>query len=199
MTKKQKKEKKQIDRKKEQKEKIEKRTKEQEIELKEISLEELAEQPEQEIEADNFSEFMLSETSAEMPTLTLPSSPIPTPVDAGEENLEEIGRKARETSETGEIERREYVTIYNPPQYTAGTNEETILRNMEERGMTGRTVEELRHIRPRIMMEDWHEAGETRERAREMSGDYLVVETERREEEKRLPIEQKRKYRELKK
>jgi len=167
-----------------------------EIELEDGSLEGLAEQPEQQTitEANNFSEFMV-ETNREMPIATLPNSLTPI---APEENLEAIEREPRAAREEIQPERENVSYIRNPPQYTAGTSEETILKGMEERRMMGRTAEELRDTRPRVMIEDWHEVGAGGGRgAGDESRDYIITELETREEEKQ-PFQQQKKYRTLK-
>ena len=169
---------------------------EENIELEEVSLEELTEQPEQQA-GDNFSEFMVSSSEA-MPTATLNSSPsdelaLPT------ETLEEETADAPQLPAVPEIEPEEeqYTTVYNEPQYTAGTSEESILSRREERGMIG-TPEELRHIQPRVEIEDWQEGGQSIEGGRTGGGhlrEYVVSDEVEKREERRLPFEEKTKYR----
>jgi len=174
------------------------------IELEEISLEKLAEQPAEQgiVDAGNFSEFMLS-SSEEMPTATLPTTPI-TELPAPEETLEEGAAEAPELPGMPEVQEpeEEQYRIDNEPQYTAGTSEEEILSGREERGMIAATAEELRDIRPRVEMEEWHEGGESIEQRRTGGGhlrEYVVAETEARDEERKLPFEEKTKYRSIKK
>ena len=173
------------------------------IELGEISLEELAEQPEERtVDAGNFSEFMLS-SSEEMPTATLPTTPVPE-LPAPEETLEEGAAEAPELPAVPEVEEpeEEQYRIDNEPQYAAGTSEEEILSGREERGMTAATAEELRHIRPRVEIEEWHEAGVDTEHQRTGGGhlrEYVIAETEARDAERKLPFEEKTKYRSIKK
>lgn len=172
-----------------------------EIELEEGSLEELAQQPDEQVESD-FSEFMLSPTqSEEMPTPTITGAPVEAePVEAAE-TLEEETAEAPATPTIPEAEERDYMTVSNEPFYTSGTSEEEILHGMEERHMAARTAEQLRGVRPRVMMEEWHEVGEARERTGGGGSlrDYTVVEAEQREDKRALPFEEKTKYRTLKK
>lgn len=166
-----------------------------------ISLEDLTETPQTEtFEADNFSEFMLPSPSEEMPTFTLP--PSTTEPFTEPENLEQSAASSIGTpmpTPTPAIRREDYLIIDNEPSYTAGTSEETILKNIEERGMMARTQEQIRHMQPRVMIEEWPEIEEAKERSRETLREYVIVEAERREEPTRgLPFEQQRKYRELK-
>ncbi len=171
--------------------------------LKEASLEEIAESPEQETEADKFSEFMVSSPEEDMPTMTL--QPTATEAPEANEDLEELGAASSigtpipQTPATGG--HVDYVKVYNEPDYSAGTSEETIFDHMSQRRMAARTVEELRNVRPRAVIEDWHEAGyPEQERGVENLRDYVVVEEGTRGdiEGRRLPFEEKRKYRELK-
>jgi len=174
---------------------------EQEVELDEKTLEGLTESSEP-TEANNFSEFMLS-SSEEMPTATLSTSIIPEPelteTPQAPETLEEVG--AEVSLPAPEATPSDYVTIYNEPDYAAGASEETILENVGERKTFLHTAEQVREMKPRVTMEEWHEIGEARERAggREDIRDYVVTDIGRREEtEKKLPFEQQRKYKELK-
>jgi len=176
------------------------KSKKEKIEIEEISLEELTEKSEpQETEEDNFSEFMLS-PAGEMPTPTLLSSTpfAPAPETA---NLEERGRDAplREPTTNEQVREADYITVYNEPSYVAGTSEESILKGARERGMTGRTVEELRNTQQRILIEDWKEGGESIVRhGRDDLREYIVTETEIRQEENKLPFERASEYRPLK-
>ena len=188
--------------KKEQKERKEEETFHVDIDLSEDSseqsLERLAETPEISETAD-FSEFMIPETS-DMPTLTLPSSSSPSLAEPTE-NLEESASSSIASSPTTtQPVQQDYVSIYNQPDYTAGTSEEKIIEGLRRSDRAVRTAEQLRDIRPRVEIEEWHETGEARERTSsgENLKDYMVTEVERREEERKLPFEQKRKYRELK-
>lgn len=163
----------------------------------EQSLEELAETPEPAETAD-FSEFMIPETS-DMPTPTLPSSSSFADSNA---NLEESAASSiatSPTSTTNQPVQQDYVTIYNQPDYAAGTSEEKMVEGLRRSDRVARTAEQLRDIKPTVAFEDWHEARETRERTRgENLRDYMVTEVERREETgKKLPFEERRKYKEL--
>lgn len=173
----------------------------------ELPLEELAEAPEQEAitEADNFSEFMFS-PSQEMPTSTLPSAetPISEPVSEAPESLEgidaadSIGTAPPTQAIQGE---EQYVSVYNEPDYTAGTSEETIFERMQERGMAARSAEQARSVQPRTVIEEWHETGAPRqERGGDNIRDYVAVEEGRRAdvERRNLPFQERIKYKELK-
>ena len=169
-------------------EKIESADKEEQVELDENSLESIAEQPAQEIEEDNFSEFMIS-TGTEMPTPTLEVSQFAS-TPTTEENLEEIGRRAPTPATEEQVKEVDYVTTYNEPSYTLGTNEETLIKGAEERGMRTRTFEELRNVQPRVLIEDWRGGGESIERhGRDDLREYIVAEPETRQEDRRLPFE----------
>lgn len=170
------------------------------------TLEEITEQ--QETEADNFSEFMLS-SETEVITPTLPTSftpstePVLTPAEAETTNLEESAASAIGTPmPTATTEAIDYVArAYNEPDYTGGMDEERVLNRMSERGMAARTPDELRNIQPRVIIEDWHEVGMSEEKIRgENLRDYVVMETGARTDidKRRLPFEQQRKYRTLK-
>ncbi len=162
----------------------------------EESLEELAEAPEMP-ETDSFSEFMIPETS-EMPTMTLPSSS--TAVEP-EENLEDSASSSIASTpiNTSQQVQQDYVTIYNQPEYTAGSSEEKMIEGIRRGDRATRTAEQLRDIRPGVAFEDWHEAGESRERARgENLREYVIAEADdRKEESRKLPFEERRKYKEL--
>jgi hypothetical protein len=167
-----------------------------EIELEDISLEELTEQPDTPSDS-SFSEMMVSPTGDEGITPTLAATPVE---DEGPvESLEEETSDAPVTSTIPEVEERDYMTVKNEPFYTSGTSEEDILHHMEERHMTARSAEQLRGVRPTVEMEDWHEAGMSdRTGGGGSLRDYAVVEAEAREESKKLPFEDKTKYRTLK-
>lgn len=169
------------------------------------TLEAMAEQSVSAPESD-FSDFMTSSVSGSVSegisTSVLPvATPAePVPQAAPDENLEEIGRETPTPEPALPTAReRDYIEVRNEPEYTAGTSEEDIIKGMKERGMTARTVEQLRATRPRVLMEEWHEGGEVR---RTGTGDdlreYTVTSVETRDEERALPFEKQRKYKELK-
>ena len=161
---------------------------EEEIIIEEGSLEGLTEQPAQEIEEEDFSEFMIS-PSGEALTPTLSSS---FPTQTAEENLDEIGRSTPTPAlrEQKFVEEGKYLMAYNEPDYTAGRSEETILKGPAERGMMTRTFEEMRTVQPRVLIEDWKEGGESIEqRGRDDLREYIVAEPETRQEERRMPFE----------
>ncbi len=174
---------------------------EEKVELQDISLEEITEEPEEPITGEDFSEFMLGPAS-EMPTATL----TPTPSDElalPTETLEEEAAEAPALPAIPEVEEPEeqYMTVYNEPSYSApGMSEENILverREREEMGMMG-TPEELRHAQRRIKVDDWQEGGQSIEQGRTGGGhlrEYVVSEDVERREERRLPFEEKTKYR----
>lgn len=174
------------------------------------TLEEITEapQPATETTTDNFSEFMLSETAEEMPTATLPpSTETPAPATPAEpENLEDSAASSIGTpmpSPAAATEEVDYETrVYNEPDYAGSMSEEKALAEMRRRRV--RTVEEAREVGreagPRVMIEDFDQLrdmiGEERE-GRKVE-EYALIEPERRQEERKLPFEQQRKYREMK-
>lgn len=179
----------------------------------EMNLEEITEQPDASQET-SFSEFM--SPARDMPTATLPSSQQSEPLGLTQQapqqsdNLEEIGAASSIGTPTGvnqqsnmEAQRQQYMSVYNQPDYTdsSGSNEKIVFDRMEDRGMSLRTVEDMRNVRPRVMIEDWHETGiPDHQREGENLRDYVVLEPGSRQglDHRGLPFEEKTKYKELK-
>lgn len=178
------------------------------------TLEDIAEQPTQQEagEESSFSEFMLS-PEREMPTATLPTSDdsptiSQTPEIQQPDNLEQIGAASSigtpiPPSPAPTPRETDYLTVYNQPDYTgsAGSNEKIVFDNMSDRGMSTRTIEEMRNVQPRVMIEEWHEIGAPEpQRTGENLRDYVVLEPGRKQEldHKKLPFEERTKYKELK-
>jgi len=146
--------------------------KEPDIEIDEKSLEDLAEEPEG-LKEEEFSEAMLR-TSSESTTPTLQSTPETKPEEQ-EDTLEEIGKTAPATGIPEETTPdRDYMMVYNEPDYSSGAPEETVMKEASERQMVGRTAEQLRHVQPRAIMEDWHETPDTMRTGGGGMRDYAV-------------------------
>jgi len=149
---------------------------------------------------NGFSEFMLPE-SQEMPTLTLPSaeegiSNIPTinPVENLEQGAEEapISPFAEETTERQEPS---YKVAYNEPEYVGSQSEEEMMDNVRA-GTMQRTVEQIRELRPRTMAMDpeLEELRRHQERGGRTMRDYVIETGEKRDNKRKLPFEEKTKY-----
>ena len=187
---------------------------EEEIQLDSESLEALTENPEIETERfENFSEFMLSSETEEMPTLTLPSSaPFPissdTAISATNETLEQAGEKALSMprAPTTDKNTADYTpTTYNEPNYVEMTSEQSVLRNMQERETFVQTINQARKIaeHPRIKIDDFDQLrsmGIDEREGKSMANieqDY-ISRIGNREEKIELPFEQKKEYKERK-
>ncbi len=156
---------------------------------------------ESEVEENDFSEFMLSSLSSEEKSST-PTLPSLTDRIAPEvENLETERETERLSTQTKTPGFQEYTAnVYNEPSYAPGTSEEKMIENMRESRIV-RTVGEVRETMPRIDIEDFDQLKNMviEDQMRKMPEDYFILDVERAEEERKLPFQQQRKYKEIKK
>ena len=166
----------------------EKKEKKQEEEKK---LEEIAEEQD-DFAAEDFSEFIAS--SGEMPAPSLKQS-FQTQDTGLEEGVKDTQLKDSDNNKTQAV----YTRAYNEPDYSGAASEQEIAeRELRKRGRMART-DNIVETMPRITPSDFEHLREMASGGKaihEMESDY-VVEVERIEDENKLPFEQKRKYREV--
>jgi len=163
---------------------------------KEESLEEEI-TPETEIEEETFPEFLISTSSSTTSNPTLqPSQFVDESIEKALENAPSTERRARIEEKEGREERGYEASIYNMPDYGRNYEDTGVKRReMQQTGMLIRP-EDIREMKlPRREMEDWHELRQTQTRTREMND--IILEAEILDTERKLPHEQRRKYREI--
>jgi hypothetical protein len=156
-------------------------------EIKKQEKKEIIEEENLEEEIGDFEEIM--DFSSKTTTPVLQSQPL-------EQVLENVPSTASKKEEELKKETGYESSIYNMPDYT-GSYEETGVkrRDMKETGIIIRP-EDIREKLPRARAEEWHEISEMRQ-AGEAGMEHAVTKAERLDSEKKLPFEEKRKYRKI--
>lgn len=155
----------------------------------------------------------------DMPTPTLSSQPSPGEGAVAspafrDESLEQSAQGAsssigedtgfrREQREEEHKPAREYVDVYNMPDYQGGMSEEKFVASRDEmrkRGMTAQTFDELRHTKRVVSWDEYPEiAGSRGSRNPDDVREYSVIELGRKEDDTpHSPLERRRDYKPLK-
>ncbi len=135
-------------------------------------------------------DFFIPSHSA-TPTLE-PTEPPETLEDSVEEAIRERPTSNNEGEETTPVYE---ASIYNMPDYGANNYETPIVREMREASVLIRPENINETKTPQVRIEEWHELKETQQ-TRRMPEDR-VLKVGRLKEERKLPFEEKRKYRDI--